>query len=320
MSGIAAAWQRFWFQPEETSTLAVVRVAFGLVVFVWTLTLTHDALDFLAADGLLPEQPSGRDAGEQIWSVLASFHGNYAVGAMIAVLLVASGCLVLGWHTRLAALAVFIGLMSIEQRNPFVFNAGDGLLRLTALYVCLAPSGASFSLDRMRTARGHFWEFPARAPWALRLMQVQLSLIYISTAWAKLRGTTWNDGTAVSYALRLEDFQRLQLPHVLLNSELFVNCLTYGTLATELALGILVWNRALRPWVLACGLALHIGIDLFLRIGFFSYAIFVLYIAFVPPETVTKLLLQARDRLVGWWTLAGRHFPARRVQDPAPLE
>jgi hypothetical protein len=316
---MAAAWQRFWFQPEETSTLAVVRVAFGLVVFAWALTLMHDALDFFAADGLLPEQPGGRDAGQQIWSVLASFHGDYAVGAVVAILLVASACLVLGWHARLAALTVFIGLMSVEQRNPFVFNAGDGLLRLTALYVCLAPTGISLSLDRLRTAKGHFWEFPARAPWALRLMQVQLSSIYISTAWAKLRGTTWNDGTAVSYALRIEDLGRLQLPHVLLNSELLVNCLTYGTLATELALGILVWNKVLRPWVLACGLALHVGIDLFLRIGFFSYAIFVLYIAFAPPERVSNLLLRVRDRLDGWRASVQRRFH-RGVEDPALLK
>ena len=34
---------------------------------------------------------------------------------------------------------------------------------------------------------------------------------------------------------------------------LIANVLTYGTLAVELALGILVWNRVLRPWVLLLG-------------------------------------------------------------------
>jgi hypothetical protein len=82
---------------------------------------------------------------------------------------------------------------------------------------------------------------------------------------------------------------------------LLVNLLTYGTLAIEAAIGILVWNRALRPWVLGLGVALHIGIDLALRVGFFSYALFVLYVAFLPPDWVSARLLAIRER--GWGRL-----------------
>ena len=82
-----------------------------------------------------------------------------------------------------------------------------------------------------------------------------------------------------------------------------------------------MWNRVLRPWVLACGLVLHIGIDLTLRVGFFSYAIFVLYIAFLPPETVSKLILNVRDRFHGWRARQGRWLSyRRRLEDPSPLE
>ena len=37
MKRLGAAWRHFWFEPEETSTLALVRIAFGLVVLAWTL-------------------------------------------------------------------------------------------------------------------------------------------------------------------------------------------------------------------------------------------------------------------------------------------
>ena len=51
MRRLGPAWQRFWFEPEATSTLALVRIAFGLVVLVWTLTLIRDADAFFTSEG-----------------------------------------------------------------------------------------------------------------------------------------------------------------------------------------------------------------------------------------------------------------------------
>jgi hypothetical protein len=76
-----------------------------------------------------------------------------------------------------------------------------------------------------------------------------------------------------------------------------VNLLTYGTLGVELALAILVWNGKLRPWVLLLGVGLHLGIDYAVRVGFFSFAAFVAYIAFLPPETVSGWVYRVRDRM-----------------------
>ena len=57
----------------------------------------------------------------------------------------------------------------------------------------------------------------------------------------------------------------------------------------------------LRPWVLLAGVALHLGIDYAVRVGFFSYAVFVAYIAFLPPPTHSvNWILSARDRFAGW--------------------
>jgi hypothetical protein len=291
-----AAWRRFWFEPEETSTLALVRIAFGLVVLLWTLSLVRDAEGFFSADGLLaqPDFP-GRAAAS--WGMLDLFEGEVAAVAVLVALTLAALCLIVGQDTRLAAVVVFIGVLSLERRNPFVFNSGDGLIRVIAFYLMLAPSGESLSLDRRRREGARFWEFPARAPWALRLMQVQLSIVYLSSVWTKLAGETWNNGTAVSFALRLDDLQRFEPPDALATSELAMNLLSYGTLAVEAALGVLVWNRTLRPYVLALGVVMHLSIDLSLRVGFFSLTLFVLYIAFLPPDGVSRRLLELRDRI-----------------------
>ena len=73
--------------------------------------------------------------------------------------------------------------------------------------------------------------------------------------------------------------------------------MTFGTLATELSIGILVWNRKLRPWVLALGVGMHLTIDYSIRVGLFSYTMFALYLAFIEPDAASRLILWARDRL-----------------------
>jgi hypothetical protein len=216
---------------------------------------------------------------------------------LVVVTLASAVSLVIGYHARVAALLVFLGVLSFERRNPFVFDSGDSLIRIIAFYLALSPSGAALSLDRWRRARERFWEMPLRTQWGLRLMQIQLSVVYLSTVWAKTRGVTWNNGTAVSYALRIKDLERFHVPTTISDSVFLSNVMTYGTLAIELAIAVLVWNRRARPWVLGLGVALHLGIEYSIRVGFFTLAMFVLYLAVVPPDAATRLIAGVRDRL-----------------------
>ena len=276
-----AAWRRFWFEPTDMTTLGLARIAFGLVAVAWTFSL----LQYLDAFfGPRAVQIDSLADGAQ-WTLLNLAGSERAVIALWCVLLAGSVALTLGWHSRIAALVVFIGVMSFERRNGFVFNAGDALVRIEALFMLLGPCGAALSLDRRRTA-GSFWSAQIRAPWLLRLMQVQLSLIYLSAVREKFAGATWHDGTAVSYALRLPDLAVFSAPAWLSTDPLLMNLATWGTLAMELGLGILIWNRRWRLWVLAAGVVMHTLILLSLAVAFFTVAMFVLYIAFLPPEAL----------------------------------
>jgi hypothetical protein len=285
----ASGWERFWFGAEPTSSLAVLRIAFGLLALGWTISLSPDLDAFFSRSGLLPGQPSAPG----VWGVLGVFPSNLAVQILFAVMLCACLALTVGYQTRIASAVVFIGILSFERRNPYVFNTGDGLMRLLAFYLMLAPAGAALSVDRWHRGE-RMWEFPARSVWPLRLMQIQLSILYLFGLWVKLQGTTWNNGTAVSYATRISDLSRFPMPTFLTHSMLMANILTYGTLALELSLAILVWNRRLRPWVLVAGVCLHVGIEYSIRVGFFSLAILTLYLSFLDPAWAQARLLALR--------------------------
>lgn len=289
-----SGWHQFWFAPRQTSSLALFRIAFGLVVTLWAATLIPNADTFFGPDGVAPTYPAS-EPGQ--WGLLAISSSYSFVMIVLIVTLAGSLALTVGWHSRLAAIVVFVGIVSLQHRNPWVENSGDSLIRGLAFYCALAPSGVALSLDRIRAAPGRFWEFPVRPMWALRLIQIQISIAYLSAVWNKIQGNQWRDGTAVSYALRMDDIRRFHIPTFVTHSVALTEILTFGTLALESALAILVWNDRLRPYVLSLGILLHLSIDYAMFMGFFSFAMLVSYLSFVPPETATRFILDIRARM-----------------------
>ena len=287
-------WNRFWFGPVSTAPLAVFRIVFGVILFFWTLSLLPELSPFFTKTGIFPHQPHYTSGA---WGLLGEFPSKTAVVILWAALLVASIALTLGIFARVAAAVAFVALVSFERRNPYVFNSGDGLIRLLAFYLIFAPASVSLSLASFLRNRREFWTFPMRAAWPMRLLQIQFSAIYLFAVWDKTRGTTWNNGTAVSLALRITDLGRFPVPGFVTHSLLITNLLTFGTLVIELSLAVLVWNRTLRPWVLLAGLSLHLGIEYSVRVGFFGLSILSMYLLWVPPERLKAVLLVLRRRL-----------------------
>jgi ABC-type multidrug transport system fused ATPase/permease subunit len=286
------AWRAFWFRREPAYTLGLIRIVFGAIVIGWTLTLVADLDKFFGARGVVPRQPFG--AFE--WGVFTTWTDDRALMISWTVLFISAVALTVGWHSRIAALLVFVLVVSFEYRNPYVFNSGDNLIRVEALFLAIAPCGAALSLDQRRST-GSFWSAQTRALWPVRLMQVQLTLVYLATFVVRMSGEKWPNGTALSYALRLRDMLILPVPHWIVTNPLLMNIATWGTLLLELFIGILIWNRRCRPVVMVVGVTFHAIIMVTVAVGFFSPAMFVLYLAFVSPETVRRLPDDVKNRV-----------------------
>jgi hypothetical protein len=289
-SALAGWWTGFWFVPTPAYTLGVVRMVFGAVVVVWALAMLPDLYRVFGADGVAPQYSRLRFQ----WSVFQIWPGDTALLVGWTALLVAALAMIAGWHSRLAAVVVFVLLQSFLRRGVYLFNAGDGILTIVALILALCSCGAALSLDQRRRT-GSFWSAQTRSPWPIRLLQVQMSLIYLVTVQAKLASKSWVDGSAVFFAWRTDGrWALLPAPEWLAGNAIAVNLVTWGTLAIELALAILVWNRRCRFWVLLAGVVMHLTIMVSLNVAFFSVAMFVLYLAFVPWEIVRDLPARLR--------------------------
>jgi hypothetical protein len=281
------AWDRFWFAATDPLPLALVRIALGALMTLWAISLAGQLPDFYTAAGVTGEATSGHPW--YAWTLLGAAPGPTRVGAVFLALVLASPALALGWHTRAASVVVFLSTLSLQRSDPYVFNSGDALLRLLCLYVMIAPAGAMLSLDARR-GRG----MRAIPAWPLRLIQVQVSVMYAAAVWAKLHGVTWRDGSAAAYAMRLPDLARFPLTGPL-EHPLLAHAATYGTIAVEGTLAVLLWPRRTRPYALVAGCVFHLAIDLTLRVGFFSFAVLTAYLAFADPAWVRRLGAPADD-------------------------
>ena len=283
---IVDAWCAFWFTPAPAYTLGLVRIGFGAVVLVWTLTLLGDLYRVFGKQGAAPAYAPL----DYQWSVFALWTGDEALLIGWVLLLLSAVAMTVGWHSRFAAILVFVLIMSFYRRAAYIFNAGDAIITIVALILALSCCGAALSLDQRRRT-GSFWSAQTLAPWPIRLLQVQLSLIYLVSVQAKLSGgKSWADGSAVFYAWRTDGrWALLPTPEWLSANAILVNALTWGTLVIELAIAVLVWNRRWRFWVLAAGVVMHVTMMLNMNVGFFSVAMFVLYLAFVPADALRTM-------------------------------
>jgi hypothetical protein len=232
--------------------------------------ITHDASLRLARVDLLQ--------GVTNYQVLLAFNVIIVIAALMTCL---------GLFTRISSIVLAIGVVTFHHRNSLILHGGDSVMRLGALYIAIAPSGAAFSLDRLiARRRGLAPEIPPEVSlWPQRLVAYNCCLIYFTTTWEKWFGMLWKTGVATWYPSRLHEFDRFPVPSFFIQFPM-VYLTTYGTLATEFSLATLVWFRPLRKWVLLAGIMMHGSIEYSMNIPLFGYLMASLYLSFYEGEEV----------------------------------
>ena len=277
---------RFFFAPVSILPLAILRIITGALTFAWAILLFTDLDPLLTYLRVDPDQ-------DILWWQFLPRLSVPGVKALCLALIVMSFVLAIGAWTKMASWSVFFLTLALQRYNPAAFNGGDLIMRgVVQLGVALGPSGKYLSVDAVRQGR---WSGPVPQieVWPIRFVQLHMSIGYLLTFYLKTRGHTWFDGTALWYALNLEDLARFEVPRALLTPPLGV-LFTWLAVATEAFVGLGVWWRRTRPPALLAGIGLHAGIALTLEIGFFSWVMVASYLAFVSGPAIEKALSRLR--------------------------
>lgn len=284
------AWNVFWFGPVSARPLAAFRIVFGLVALANLGLLTVDLDHWLTGDGLLRGTEALELAGPLRPSPLQYLQDGTTVRAWLAGTALATLLFTVGWRTRLMSVLMYLGMLAIHHRNISTTSGADVLLITLAFYLMLSPCGAAFSLDARRVARRRGTPAePLIEPWAQRLIQIQLSLVYFVTSVLKCHGTTWLDGTALHYVLHNPEIGRFSL-EPLSQYPLAVNALTHLALVAEFGLAVFLWFKATRPWAILVGVGLHFSILFVVNIPIFGELMTACYIAFLTPQELNAAL------------------------------
>lgn len=281
------AWEAFWFRPTSALPLALFRIALGLILLAEAAVTAPDLLLFYGPHAIVSRATAALELPGPHLNVLAWLPAtNAAVIGFFAVYVAAVLGLTLGWRTRTCAFVAYVGLTSMHHANLLVTNSSDNLLRLFALLLSVSPAGARLSLDAARAPKPA--EEALYAPWAQRLIQLQLSLMYMSAFAWKTTGARWRDGTAVYYATHVAQYRGFPLPFLLTNAA-SIHALTWGTMGLELALGLLMWVRTTRYAVLAAGVLFHLGLSYAMNLPFFEAVVLAPYLLFVDAADWRRL-------------------------------
>ncbi len=291
-------WNEFWFQPISSIPLGMFRLVFGLLVLSYGLLLLPERFVWFGNRGVLPLTDSNAYNGIGAWvqhlDLLAFRGADHWLSAFFAVFLVAALCLTLGFWTRTSAVIVYLCINTLHSRNAVIHHSGDTVMLVMSAYLVFSSAGAACSLDRLwRIFKGRENDEPPRiVPWAQRLMQLQVAIVYLGASLSKVGGEKWVNGTAAYYPLHLPESARFPTP----GSELLwvINLVTWGTIAVELGLATLIWVPRLRLYVLLGGVLLHLGIEYSLNIPLFSFIMIASYMTFLTAADYTNFLAWAK--------------------------
>ena len=318
-------WDRFWFTPTDTTTLAAIRICTGLILLYVYVGCAPAIFSLIGPEAWIDDQAIGQ-LREGVPSLMPRRRRRYLfmVGTLGLVLRSGSardqvglralpGCHHLLDRRLLFADVQRAGLDRTFELHPSELRAWFGLdviLAMLLLYMMFGPTGQhAFSGSADSPAAQAKRRPPSLAQgrkpsWSanvvLRMIQVHLCIVYLCSGLAKLQGEMWWDGTAIWNVLMIGDLTPFdmrwlgQLPYWCIDA--ISGAGVAATLIFEISFTFLIWNRMLRPLLLLAAVFLHVGIGLFMGLGTFAAVMLIACLAFVPSESLRWFLDTLRGR------------------------
>ncbi|MBV8758875.1 MAG: HTTM domain-containing protein [Deltaproteobacteria bacterium] len=269
----------FWFGFE----VAWAKLAIGRVVLFGML-----ALDALLQIRHAPRYGAGGFNVAQIplLDALGPTRASYAVAELLNAWLFTLAAFGVATRWVLPAAAAIYGWLYFgSQLDSYQHHYLVSMLLLLACFVPWQrpPDGA----PRVRT-------------WALRLMLVELGIMYLWAAISKMNGA-WTNGTTLAT-------QIIGPMRHMIDATVGIAFASKLVILVELSLAALVWQPRFAAIIAPLGLAFHVGI-LFsgLEIGLFAWLMIAIYL-FVIPDRVYDALVRVLATPLGAWRVIAAWF------------
>ena len=270
----------------DLRSLALMRVMAGLIFCYDMVTRSFDLEAFYSDFGVMPR-------GVLLDNFIGTYNfslfflsGNQFFTGMIFFFAVLIGlAFTFGYKTRVATILAWLILVSLTNRNPFVINGGDIVLRVLFFWMIFLPIQARYSVDaaltKEKSKENEYFSMSSIA------LLAQVGMIYLFTVLLKDSPQWRTDFTATYYALELDAFTT-QFGHWLSQFYAYLKPATVCVLAIEilgpLALLIPYKDGRFRLLGLLFLIGMHIGFEASMRLGFFPYVDMTILVGCLPKE------------------------------------
>lgn len=281
-------WERFWFAEIPPHCYALLRILFGTLAVV-SLLQERELTLFWDVDGLVPGIQDGMGLKA---SLFAYGLGHVAGRSLFFACLASYVCMALGLWSTLSVTLSFLALSAQVYWNHLPLSGAHSAIQAVVLCLVFADCGAVWSLDswlaRRRGANDRMLGVVTCPIAPLRLIRIQVAIIYLSSGLWKLFNDQWRDGSAVHYVLSSNVYQRFrfQFPTGL---DWFTSLLTYAVLFWEISFPMMVMYRPTRRLAILVGVIMHLGMLTAIEIGPFGWVMLASYVSFLEPECLPSL-------------------------------
>lgn len=284
-----AGWNQFFFAPIDARRMAFIRIGFAVLILIYMAILYPDLSTWYGPQGLYPADVDAETKLPQQWSVLRWLpadpgEADVWLHRIFWLHIACTLMLLFGFLSRINSVIVYVLLVSWVWRNPLIIDGEDSVFRLVGFFLILMPSGRAWSIDRLL-----FHRSPNTCPlvpaWPLRLLQLQMMVIFVAAALYKMGGTAWLDGTAFSYVGRLDDlFGRFLVPSFVFEIPIFVRLITWSVIVIELIAPLFLWFRETRRWALLAILLFHLGNEYTMALFLFHWIMLLGWSTFLTSD------------------------------------
>ncbi len=295
-----------WLSKEHWLVGAsLTRISLGLWAIYYYVVQWQERDLLWGPNGLWPFQKFLEDPPLANVFVLhpseAYFQFVYVASIAIAILVT------LGYRPRLVIPLHWLMIWSYFGRNPFLPDGGDNFMRIALLFLVMVDTGAYFAIRRP-PSRFYRYLRPALAVIhnvGILVILLQLTYLYTSTGLYKAAGELWQNGTALYYILRVDEFSWPGMAEFIFRNPYLTVAGTYATVLFEVLFVTHIFNRWARYLIILAGVSFHLGTIFMMGLVSFGWGMLSVYPILVKDDEyhaiyawLTKRLERLRERYV----------------------
>lgn len=284
---------------KATYGMSVMRIVVGMAI-LGSLTVNFLDRHYVWGPGARWLDPwvGVDDWGLPFTAIFSTGDSTGAFTVKYLVLYALAVLFTLGWRTRIVTPVLLLMLASLMRLNPLADDAGDNLVRISLLFMCLADTSVHWSLDarrraRVSSARRGWPEWPGILFHNVALIGIagQVFFVYMVSGLSKVRGSMWQEGVGLYYPLRIDQYEAWPwLNELVYTSGLFVFIGSYVTVFVQVLFPLLLMRRGTRVIALLLVFAMHVGIAVTMALPWFSLAIMAADALFIRDATYRALV------------------------------